>query len=189
MKVVLSHNNSPFDFSLEPVNLVGEGEYNLNVLKEIRVTDSYLGLDPSIKGCQNVETLENCTTRYYIDNLISHCVPFNMGQMARVLLIIVVMYSLAPCFQGPTCQPSQLDCVSKVVVDDTECPKSCSGILITGYSHFGPQEYSNHVTAFLSKLSVAYGKYKGMHDFHKNFQGRIFYNSSIRRSIREYFFL
>ena len=83
-----SCNNSSFDFSLEPVNLVGEGEYNLNVLKEIIVTDSYLGLDPSIKGCQNVETLENCTTRHYIDNLIAQCkcVPFNMGQFARVYL-------------------------------------------------------------------------------------------------------
>ena len=81
-----SCNNSSFDFSLEPVNLVGEGEYNLNVLKEIIVTDSYLGLDPSIKGCQNVETLENCTTRHYIDNLIARCkcVPFNMGPLARV---------------------------------------------------------------------------------------------------------
>ena len=95
---------------------------------------------------------------------------------------------LPPYFQGPTCQPSQLDCVSKVVVDDTDCPKSCSGILITGYSHFGPQEYSNHVTAFLSKLSVAYGKYKGMHDFHKNFQGRIF-NYSSKMSQRIFFFL
>ena len=68
------------------MKLVGEGEYNLNILKEIKVTDSYLGLDPSIKGCQNTETLEKCTTRYYIDNLIAQCkcVPFNMGQMARV---------------------------------------------------------------------------------------------------------
>ena len=35
---------------LEQVVLVGEGEYNLNALKVIEVTDSYHGLDQSIKG-------------------------------------------------------------------------------------------------------------------------------------------
>ena len=165
------------------MKLVGEGEYNLNILKEIKVTDSYLGLDPSIKGCQNTETLENCTTRYYIDNLIAQCkcVPFNMGQLARVhfndflgcnLFIVKYYIFFALCFQGPTCQPSQLECVSKVAVDDSKCPKSCSGVLITGYSHFGPDEYSSHVTAFLFQLSDDYKNYKGMHDFNKNFKGR-----------------
>ena len=37
----------------EPVKLTGEGEYNLNVLKEIRVTESYLGLDQNIRGCHD----------------------------------------------------------------------------------------------------------------------------------------
>ena len=31
----------------------GEGEYNLNVLKEIQVTDSYLGLDQETRGCNH----------------------------------------------------------------------------------------------------------------------------------------
>ena len=29
----------------EPFNLVGEGKYNLNVLRETQVTESFLGLD------------------------------------------------------------------------------------------------------------------------------------------------
>ena len=37
----------------EPVALIGEGEYNLNVLKEIQVTDSFMGLDQNIRKCQN----------------------------------------------------------------------------------------------------------------------------------------
>ena len=36
----------------------GEGEYNLNVLKEIQVTDSYLELDQNTRGCQNKEKEE-----------------------------------------------------------------------------------------------------------------------------------
>ena len=35
-----------------------EHEYNLNVVKEIKVTESFLTLDESTKGCQNKETLK-----------------------------------------------------------------------------------------------------------------------------------
>ena len=46
----------------EAVKLIGEGEYNLNALKEIRVTDSYLGLDQDDTQCQDKEPFDNCTT-------------------------------------------------------------------------------------------------------------------------------
>ena len=39
--------------------MTGEGEYNLNVLKEIRVTESYLGLDKEFRGCQKEEKDES----------------------------------------------------------------------------------------------------------------------------------
>ena len=62
------------------MEFIGEGEYNLNVLKEIYVTDSYLGLDENVRGCQNVEPLHNCTTRLYLDTLLKDCgcLPFNI---------------------------------------------------------------------------------------------------------------
>ena len=65
---------------LEPVKLIGEGEYNLNVLKESIATDSYLGLDQNIRKCQNEESLYNCTTRKYIDTLLDQCgcLPLNI---------------------------------------------------------------------------------------------------------------
>ena len=44
------------------MQLVGEGEYNLDSLKEIDVTDHYLGLDENVKMCQHNEALHNCTT-------------------------------------------------------------------------------------------------------------------------------
>ena len=54
--------------------------YNLDSLKEIKVTDSYMGLDQNIRSCQNNEPLENCTTRYYIDTLLEDCgcLPLNI---------------------------------------------------------------------------------------------------------------
>ena len=65
---------------LEPVHLVGEGEYNLNALKEIKSTESYLGLDEDVRECQNDEPQDNCTTRHYVDSLMQQCgcLPFNI---------------------------------------------------------------------------------------------------------------
>ena len=58
---------------LEQVELMGEGEYNLNALTAIEVTDSYLGLDPDVKHCQNEEPIHNCTTRQYRDTVLAEC--------------------------------------------------------------------------------------------------------------------
>ena len=64
----------------EPVKLIGEGKYNLNALKEIEVTDSYLGLSQEERGCQYSEHLDSCKTRKYIDNLMDNCgcIPLNI---------------------------------------------------------------------------------------------------------------
>ena len=68
------------------MEFVGEGEYNLNDLKEIIVTDSYLGMDENVRGCQNVEPLKNCTTRLYMNTLLRDCgcLPFNIRLVNKV---------------------------------------------------------------------------------------------------------
>ena len=60
--------------------MIGEGEYNLDALKEIEVTDSYLGMDQDIRHCQTEESLFSCTTRHYIDTLLGQCgcLPFDI---------------------------------------------------------------------------------------------------------------
>ena len=65
---------------LEPVLLRGEGKYNLNAVNEIKVTESYLGLEQNIIGCQNEESLVSCTTRKHIDTFLQQCgcLPFNL---------------------------------------------------------------------------------------------------------------
>ena len=66
---------------------IGEGDYNINVLKEIKITDSYLGLDQDVKKCQNVEQLQNCTTRHFIESLLGacKCLPFNLRISTKVM--------------------------------------------------------------------------------------------------------
>jgi len=57
----------------EPVLFNGEGDYSLNSLKEIKVTESYLGLDQDVRECQHKEPLNNCTTRHNIEFILHKC--------------------------------------------------------------------------------------------------------------------
>ena len=58
---------------LDPVSLFGEAQYNLNNLKEIYVTDSFLGLERNTRNCQSIETFDDCTTRLYLEKLRTQC--------------------------------------------------------------------------------------------------------------------
>ena len=62
-----------FTIIVDEVTLEGEGEYNLNVLKEIVVTDSYMRLDEDIRGCQNEEAFYDCTTRLINETILKQC--------------------------------------------------------------------------------------------------------------------
>ena len=70
----------------EPVKLSGDGAYHMNDLTETKVTKAYLGLDQSVKDCQNEEPLFNCTTRNYHDAFLENCgcLPFNIRLSEKV---------------------------------------------------------------------------------------------------------
>ena len=59
--------------SLDPVRLDGEFQFNLQSLKEVSVTDSFLGLDVHSRKCQNVETFNDCKTKLYIEKMMQKC--------------------------------------------------------------------------------------------------------------------
>ena len=71
---------------LEPLLIYGEGEYNMNEVKEIKVTDAYLGLKQDIIRCQDHVTLTECATIDYIETLLKSCgcLPFNINIMNKV---------------------------------------------------------------------------------------------------------
>ena len=54
-------------------------EHNLNVMKEVTVTDSFLSMDKETKGCQE-ESYEECYTWKYTNALINNCqcLPFQL---------------------------------------------------------------------------------------------------------------
>ena len=69
------------------MTLTGEGQYNINSLKEIVATDSFLSLDENIRGCRiSGESHDDCTTRLFIDNMrqTCRCLPFSMASQDEV---------------------------------------------------------------------------------------------------------
>ena len=61
-------------------------EHYLTVIKEIMVTDSFLSLDKSIRGCQE-ETFDECRTRKYANALTEKCkcLPFQLRLTEEVV--------------------------------------------------------------------------------------------------------
>ena len=57
-----------------------EIEYNLNVIKEITVTDPFLSMDREVRNCEEDETLDECVTSNYINSLEEKCkcLPINL---------------------------------------------------------------------------------------------------------------
>ena len=66
-------NFKVYVLSLDPVQMIGEFQFNLQSLKEIKVSDSFLDFDMNTRKCQNIETLIDCKTRLYIKNMMQEC--------------------------------------------------------------------------------------------------------------------
>ena len=65
--------------------MVGK-KYNLNALKEIMVQESFLTLDKDVRGCQDDESLSDCTTTNYLKALLNicGCYPLHLKMKSKV---------------------------------------------------------------------------------------------------------
>ena len=56
----------------------GRGNYRLTAVREIKVTDDFMGLDLKTINCQNMTTLHDCQQAKYLTNLTKkcQCIPF-----------------------------------------------------------------------------------------------------------------
>ena len=65
---------------LVPLFLTGENHYSLTAVKNIRVTDSFMMLDQSVRKCQTKEPLHECRTKKYLElvNKTCGCLPFSV---------------------------------------------------------------------------------------------------------------
>ena len=62
-------------------------EFNMNNVKEMKVTDDFLTLGKDVIKCQNDESQSDCSTRKLVDNLSKHCncLPFGMRRTEKVI--------------------------------------------------------------------------------------------------------
>ena len=60
-----------------PIVLEGEGHYALNLIKDIKVTEEFLGLGQEITRCQTREFRADCVSRRYQEQVLAfcHCAP------------------------------------------------------------------------------------------------------------------
>ena len=147
---------------IEPVKLIGEGEYNLDALTEIEVTKSFLGLGKEVRHCGN-EPLFNCTTRHYLNNILEQCrcLPLNIKLTNEVSVQKCIDFSLnILCYlQEPLCSSEDLKCVKSVKVENYNCQKSCSGLFVTSFSK-SEQKRTLVDQVDLLPLFASYKKYK-----------------------------
>lgn len=87
------HTNLHSSF-VDPLQLSFQNEYNLNVIKEIEVTESFLTLDEDIRDCQNDESYDECKTRNYIDVVREkcNCLPMVLRLSENVIFCILKIF-------------------------------------------------------------------------------------------------
>ena len=76
--------------------MYGEGNYGLTAVKEISVTKSFLGLKEEDKKCQNLESLEDCSTKRYLQSIRSDQTSrktdwFSVGEPGVDLSVLALM--------------------------------------------------------------------------------------------------
>ena len=60
-----------------PIVLEGEGHYALTAIKDIKVTEEFVGLGQEITRCQTKEFRADCVTRKHREQILRscHCAP------------------------------------------------------------------------------------------------------------------
>ena len=73
-----------------------EGQYNLNNLKEISVTDSFMGLDIKTRNCQSIGKYDECKTMLHMENLRHECgcLPLSLRLSEEVKLDGLYTFSM-----------------------------------------------------------------------------------------------
>ena len=71
---------------LDPVQLSGEGQYNLHSVQEISVSDSFLGLAKVTKNCQTLQSFDDCKTQFYLETVREkcRCLPLSINLFDKV---------------------------------------------------------------------------------------------------------
>ena len=158
----------------EPLKLVGEGKYNLNAVKEIKVTDSYLGLDMKDKGCQNEEPQGECITKHFISTLLKDCgcLPLKLTGPQNVRTLRTSYFNWQITSQEPVCSHPQMKCIENIKFNSSICMKSCNGLMVTGYTKLFEIDENIHQEN-IQKTINAFRAYKKWFKFPHGIKGTV----------------
>ena len=62
------------------MELLGEGNFRLGDVKEVKITKDFASLDETTKGCQTETSFEDCVTKKSLETLVNicNCMPYNL---------------------------------------------------------------------------------------------------------------
>ena len=65
--------------------MYGGGNYKLSAVKEVKGTGIFLNMNDEKKGCQNKETLEECTSKQGLTKIIDQCgcIPYKLANFSH----------------------------------------------------------------------------------------------------------
>ena len=101
-----------------PLVLLGEGHYVLSSIKQITVTEEFVGLGEKVTRCQTEEYRVDCLSRRFRDSLLASCKcsPWNLRSHLGSSLQV--------------CSPAGLDCVRGLGVPGGDCLEKCEGTVM-----------------------------------------------------------
>ena len=97
--------------------MYGGGNYELSAVKEIKVTNDFLSLNNNKKNCQTEESLEECTTKNGLQDIIDKCgcIHYKLANFSN-------------SSEVPVCNQDEVLCFNKLSVSLGECLVPCEGI-------------------------------------------------------------
>ena len=103
-----------------PLVLSGGGHYGLTDIKDVRVSQEFVGLGEAVTHCQTKEAGADCLTRKHQETVLATCgcAPFSLRSQYGAQA------------GGGVCSSSSLDCVERVTVPDGECLENCQGSIM-----------------------------------------------------------
>ena len=173
--------------------LYGEGEYNLNILKEIKVTDSFIGLSQDVRACQLEEHIVDCETRNYLEHSksVCGCLPFPVrtkNQVDCYLILNILPYkmlkdNLCKTQEEVTCSSEQPNSENssnpkchrkslkslKLLLIKYLAFRSCSGLTLTSYNKYDQKD--SKLEKQLTKSIDQYKKFKKQFKLDYKFKG------------------
>ena len=152
--------------------MYGGGNYKLSAVKEIKGTDLFLNMNDDKKGCQNKETLEECTSKLAINKIIDQCgcIPYKLANFSHQ-------------DESPICKQNEVLCTDKVSVSLGECNVPCEGIFFDVLKEEMPEIDEN--TEGMRAIFKAYKNFKNL--FHQKISYPIGILGNIHRGIFNFY--